>query len=266
MAEDQPRGRRRRFKARTEHERKELIVHAIERWVIERGRPPRASDWTAMGPENDKEWPGASYVYSTFGTWDEALEAAGLAQIGPPGDDDELAGWVLASIRRWTDTHGEPPRWNDWRLRQPGWPTAYDVRRTFGTLTAAVEAAGLVPRQRGETAYKDAHRAEIVNAIRRWTEIHGRPPRRIDWDPYEARARGRPELAERYLAGTWPRAERVKRLFGSWQAALEAPQSEAPAEAGTSRCSHEGLLTNVEATRCEALTGLDAPPGNGAAR
>ena len=36
---------------------------------------------------------------------------------------------------------------------------------------------------------------------------------------WEATARGQQERARTYNEGTWPRAERVKRLFGSWSKA-----------------------------------------------
>jgi hypothetical protein len=72
---------------------------------------------------------------------------------------------ILAAIRRWDELHGEPPSMADWdpyRARKIGqawriaryddgsWPSIKSVRNHFGKLSAAVAAAGLVPRHQGE--------------------------------------------------------------------------------------------------------------------
>jgi hypothetical protein len=88
---------------------------------------------------------------------------------------------ILAAIRRWNDLHGEPPTMADWdpyRARRMGqewriarydnghWPSMKTVRNHFGRLSAAVAAAGLVPRHQGQM------RPQSGIAIDRETRLH----------------------------------------------------------------------------------------------
>jgi hypothetical protein len=66
-------------------------------------------------------------------------------------------------------------------------------------------------------------RARLIAAMHRWVELHGQPPRVIDWDPARARLYGQHEIAERFeRAGTWPRFTAVRRHFGGMQNLLRA--------------------------------------------
>jgi hypothetical protein len=66
-------------------------------------------------------------------------------------------------------------------------------------------------------------RARLIAAMHRWVELHGHPPRLIDWDPARARLYGQHEIAERFeRAGTWPRFTAVRRHFGGMQNLLRA--------------------------------------------
>jgi hypothetical protein len=201
--------------------REERIVHAIEQWTIEHNAPPRPTDW-----QKAHGWPSTSFVYNVFGSWTAALEAAGLESWDVEGE--VLRERVANALKQWTQLHGEPPRRQDWNERRDGWPSAHDVRRAFGTMTAASRAAGLSPRTRGSTGYQAARREEIVEAILRWTALYGRPPRSTDWDPHRARTAGELGTAERFYAEGWPRADRVKRLFGSWRSAIDIALARQP--------------------------------------
>jgi NAD(P)-dependent dehydrogenase (short-subunit alcohol dehydrogenase family) len=75
------------------------------------------------------------------------------------------AGEIVAAIRRWHELYGEPPTTADWdpykarqiaqhwraeRYRAADWPSTKSVRNHFGRMSAAVVAAGLVPRYQGQ--------------------------------------------------------------------------------------------------------------------
>lgn len=62
---------------------------------------------------------------------------------------------------------------------------------------------------------------QMLEAIRAWAGLMGRPPRVYDWSP--AHAPPRHAGAARYLAerGRWPNASSVARRFGSLGAAVE---------------------------------------------
>lgn len=64
--------------------------------------------------------------------------------------------------------------------------------------------------------------AEILACIQRFNEIHGRPPRVADWNPTAARRRRGPAAAKTDPSGDWPHANTVRRIFGSWNAAVRA--------------------------------------------
>lgn len=66
-------------------------------------------------------------------------------------------------------------------------------------------------------------RDAIVAAIRRFNARYGRPPSAIDFNPPNARSRGRADRAERFERdGDYPYSLTVQRVFGSWSAGLRA--------------------------------------------
>ena len=69
----------------------------------------------------------------------------------------------------------------------------------------------------------DIERARLIAAVHRWVAEYGRPPRVVDWDPAQARIRGRADLAERFERdGVWPRFASVRRHFGGLGGLLDA--------------------------------------------
>jgi hypothetical protein len=145
---------------------------------------------------------------------------------------------LLDAIRRWVERYGEPPTSADWepsRARRAGqtwraerfetatWPTMRMLRTEFGSLNAAIRAAGFEPRTaptRIRSQIRDP--AEILRAIREWTALYGAPPAMSDWDPSRARRQGHHWRIERYRAGDWPSARTVCSRFGSFRDATVA--------------------------------------------
>jgi len=109
---------------------------------------------------------------------------------------------VLDAIRTWARERGRPPTQADWTAPgDPRWPSYVTVTTHFGTWRAALEAAGLRPNRRLWS------HEEIVDALRRWTREHGRPPRQRDLV---------------YGASGLPAPHTIRRRFGSYRAALDA--------------------------------------------
>jgi hypothetical protein len=109
---------------------------------------------------------------------------------------------VLDAIRAWARERGRPPTQADWTAPgDPRWPSYVTVTTHFGTWRAALEAAGLRPNRRLWS------HEEIVEALRRWTREHGRPPRQRDLV---------------YGASGLPAPHTIRRRFGSYRAALDA--------------------------------------------
>jgi transposase len=68
---------------------RESIITAIKAWQRRFGRPPRASEWRTrtkireLGIRQPLEWPLTSTVQDVFGSWNAALEEAGVKTLKP---------------------------------------------------------------------------------------------------------------------------------------------------------------------------------------
>jgi len=160
---------------------------------------------------------------------DDLALNSGVAQLAPPVDLERAR--VIAAVHRWVADYGRPPRTIDWdpaRARLYGrpelaehfegagtWPKMTIVRRHFGGLRNLLRAAGYASAPTRIGRYRvEWTAAEILDAIRRWTELHEEPPTMADWDPYRARRMGQEWRVERYDAGEWPSVKSVRNHFG----------------------------------------------------
>ncbi|PTL58239.1 hypothetical protein [Paraconexibacter algicola] len=182
------------------------IIAAIQAWTAEHGAPPLTIDWEpsrarARGQVWRAErfergtWPTIRMVRRQFRTLGEAIAAAGLEPPRPRGRKPNLTGpdAVLRAIREWTRRFGEPPTQTDldpyrarrtrqeWRIEryyEGDWPSLPTVRHHFGTLSAAVAAAGLEPAPQSETpadrlARRRRNRLALVDGVAGAAPDHG---------------------------------------------------------------------------------------------
>lgn len=149
---------------------------------------------------------------------------------------DSRAGEIVDSIRRWNELYGEPPTLADWepsRARQRGqawraerweagdWPSTRQVRAQFGTMSAAVRAAGLSPRRAPTRTRRHLLSAQsVLDAVREWNRRYGEPPGMADWEPARARRDGQDWRIVRYYEGDWPSITTVKHHFGTLNRAI----------------------------------------------
>jgi hypothetical protein len=158
-----------------------------------------------------------------------SLPAPGPSRGGPPATVEHAR--LIAAVHRWVAEYGRPPRVIDWdpaRARRCGrpdlaerferagkWPRFTHVREQFGGLRNLLRAAGYAPPPQRTGRYRVAWTGrEILEAIRRWSELYGEPPTMADWDPYRARHIGQAWRVERYEAGEWPSVKSVRNHFG----------------------------------------------------
>jgi hypothetical protein len=168
---------------------REDIVGAIQRWVDLYGSAPVMLDWDPArarrqghgwraGRFEAGQWPTARVVCGAFGSFSAAVAQAGyVPRPAPSRVRANLAGPedVLDAIREWVRRFGDVPSMADWdpararRLKQDwriaryhdgDWPSVRSVAHHFGSLSRAIEAAGLQPRaassQRADRAQERA--------------------------------------------------------------------------------------------------------------
>jgi hypothetical protein len=150
--------------------------------------------------------------------------------------DRARADEMVAAIRRWHELYGEAPTLADWepsRARDRGqewridryesgeWPSTRMVRNHFGTMSAAIVAAGLSPRRRPTRVRRPLQSADsVLEAIGAWVQRYGETPGMADWDPPRARAIGQTWRVERFYEGDWPSVATVRNHFGTLNAAV----------------------------------------------
>jgi hypothetical protein len=172
---------------RTRYSRENIVAKLVE-WAERYGAPPTMRDWEPSRARRagqnwraerfeEGEWPSAKVVQTRFGTFNAALAAADLPTNPCPGPPKHrLTGpdQVVAAIVEWTRRYGQPPSQTDWdpyrarrlgqdwrvvRYRADDWPSLNTVIRHFGSLGAAVRAAGLEPRLPGSHGRDEGRRA-----------------------------------------------------------------------------------------------------------
>lgn len=114
------------------------IVEAVRRFARERGRPPKYTEWKHRDPGG--RWPGAPTVVAHFGSWGDAMAAAGLRAERPRWTRES----ILAAMRRYAFEHGRLPEWEEWAKPDPErrWPTPATVQKHFGRWRHAIVQAG----------------------------------------------------------------------------------------------------------------------------
>jgi len=171
------------------------IAEAIRAFTGTHGHAPRKQDWKADGT---LDHPGVSTMERLFGSWSEALVAAGVATRKPVWNRAR----IKAAMRAWTAQHGHAPTRAEWAPADPTGkrPSYAVVVRRFESWTEALQAAGVLP-----ASLRRWDRAGAIEAMRAFAREHGRAPTSLDWSQ---------SAAEHPSAGT------VGALFGSWSEGL----------------------------------------------
>ena len=112
---------------------REAIVAALRTWAHAHGRAPYEPEWQ----QSRLEHPSAGTVKRAFGSWSDAVRAAGMAPaLHAPWTQTE----VLDGLRAFERDHGRPPTCALWR-REHRKPGASVIIRRHGSWSAALTAA-----------------------------------------------------------------------------------------------------------------------------
>ena len=132
------------------------VLALIREHVAEHGEPPRCNEWERRDPDSLR--PTSSTVARVFGSWNEAIAAAGV-EPRPHGGAilEQIRGresWtregIIVAIQAWAAEHGAPPKSVEWQRigRNRSHPNVVRVAAVFGSWAAGIEAAGFErPRQ-----------------------------------------------------------------------------------------------------------------------
>ena len=174
------------------------LIDALQELGDEVGAPPT----TTQMIEDGRYW---SKVYrDRFGSWTEALEAAGF----DPGDIDTQHARVpreqlLAELERLAEKHDGTP--SSIQMAREGAHAVETYRQEFGSWNAAIEAIGHEPRDRSPVSEE-----QLIADLERLADDLGTRPTSDD-----VTEQGNHSIAT------------YQRRFGSWSAALEAAGFEA---------------------------------------
>ena len=167
------------------------LLAEIHRLADEFGHPPTLNEVREYG-----EYAATTY-YNRFGSWQEAVQAAGYESREP--DSKVPKDKLLDELQRLKDALGEQPSAPQMDDHGEYWASTY--RNRFGSWNAAIEAAGFEPLT-GDTKVPSS---ELIAEIRRLADTRGDPPTFRD-------------MNEEGEFG----AKTYVRQFGSWNAAIKA--------------------------------------------
>jgi hypothetical protein len=168
----------------------EELCEEIHKLADEFGRPPTLQELRNYG-----EYAAMTY-YNRFGSWQDAVEAAGYEPHEPntrtPTTD------LIEELKQVAKEYGEPPSAKQMDDHGEYWASTY--RRRFGSWNAAIRAAGMNPVPENTAISEE----ELLSEIRRLREELGEYPT----------YRGMTEYGK-YGAATYVRH------FGSWEKAVK---------------------------------------------
>lgn len=113
------------------------IIAALQAFAAEHGRAPTGDEFNAT-----QGAPAKNTVTRHFGSWNAALDAAGIARLARRVRWDQAA--IITALQSFAGEHGRAPQARDFAGCQDGrWPSHSTVAAAFGSWTAGLRAAGL---------------------------------------------------------------------------------------------------------------------------
>jgi len=173
----------------------EALLAELQRVADAVGEPPTVQEFRERGQHAD------STLRNRFGSWNAALEAAGLDASGSRRDIPEST--LLAEIQSVAEEVGQAPTVAQMNTYGERWASTYQDR--FGSWNAALKAAGFEPRTKGTTPSQSVSTEAL----------------RMELQELAARLDKRPTQADMDTYGEYESSIYTKQ-FGSWSEALEA--------------------------------------------
>lgn len=174
------------------------LLDELRRVTEELGRRPTSEEFAERGAYS------ASTYYRRFESWQNAIEAAGVAdEYDGPSAEHLSDRDILAEIERMADVLGRPPTYGEMAELGAHSPSTY--RRRFGSWRAAIREAGFADESVSGGEKRRIPERELLAELRRLADEYDRPP------TYEEMQGDGRHAGATYLS-----------RFDSWNAALEA--------------------------------------------
>jgi Homing endonuclease associated repeat len=172
----------------------EELLEGLRRYAHDHGRPPRAIDRVgSLG-----RYPSPALLVTRFGSWSQALVAAGLEPGNPPRITEER---IVEALRAYREKHGRSPSSSAWKAAGE-LPAAETIIRHCGSWRAALTLAGLPAPAPTQQRPSDS---EVLAALRSYAREVGAAPTIRAWTADRRR----------------PGVKLIRSRFRSWAAALD---------------------------------------------
>lgn len=142
-------------------EYKEKLLEEIRQFVEKNGRVPRRNNFTSV-----------NRFIKAFGGLSNAIKEAGF-EPGRGGRKSYTKDECIDKIKQFVEDYGRIPQSRD-LIGNPKYPSFGTLQNLFGSLSEAIEKAGFKPD-------KPYTKEDFQNAIIRFAEENGRPPREKDF-------------------------------------------------------------------------------------
>ena len=169
----------------------ETLITALLTFADELGETPTRTQMNDHGPYSQTPY------YRVFGSWNDALRAAGLTTNH---ENDVSTEALVEALQELDDELDRLPRFDD--MEERGEYSAHTYLRRFGSWSEAKEAAGLAGERRTSRAIEES---ELREALLELADELGRAPTQVEMKEFG-------EFSHRPYYRVW----------GSWADALEA--------------------------------------------
>lgn len=204
----------------------EEIFASLRRAAKILGRRPLRREYGKYRYDSE---PTADTITRRFGSWKEALIAAGIDPKDPGQNPNFLTdGEILEHLREIARVVGHTPSVAEYNaLRRPHMACSTTVSERFGgRWKYAIEAAGLPERNSNKI-----ERERIIKALQKIARKLGHPPTKSEYKANRAK--------------DMPSEKTISRNFNSWADALKA------ADLKPCKCSHTGCrYSDEEVAKC----------------
>jgi hypothetical protein len=171
----------------------EHLIYILQDYYKTHNKVPTQSTF-----KNNPRYPNASTFQRRFGSWNKALESAGLPVKRAVRKYTKES--IITYIQKFYNSYGRPPKYDDFN-NNPDFPHADTVKEHFGSWKKGIEAAGYYTYDNIKYS-----KESIISSIQQFYVEIGRVPQRRDF-------LGNPK---------YPGYTVVSKHFGSWNAAVEA--------------------------------------------